>query len=294
MGRRVLITGMSGTFGTAAARAFRAAGWDVARYHRGTDMALAARGVQWIINAMNPPDYHAWDRFIPEITEQVLAAARANGARVLVPGNVYVFGRQPGPWGAQTPHDPCSRKGRVRAGMEARYRRAVAEEGARVLILRAGDFIQADAPATILNRVMLKHVAKGRITAMGRTAARRVYTDLGDLTRTAVALAETGDGLPDFLDLGYPGTVFSTDDLVAETGRQLNRAMTVGKFPWWALSLTSPVWELGRELREMRYLYDIDHGIDGSDFRTLFPDTPMKSLERVVKEHLFMRGLRVG
>lgn len=293
MGHRVLILGMGGTFGTAAGRAFRAAGWDVARYHRGTDMAVAARGVQWIVNAMSPPDYHAWDRFLPEITTQVLAAAHASGARIMLPGNVYVFGRQPGPWGAATSHEPCSRKGRLRAEMEARYR-AATEAGTKVLILRAGDFVQADAPATILNRVMLKSVAKGRVTAMGKPDVPRAYADLADLTRAAVALAETGDALPDFLDLGFPGTTFSTQELADEIGRQLTREIRVDAFAWWALRLAAPVWELGRELLEMRYLYDTPHSIDGADFRTLFPDFTLKTTERIVYEHLFMKGLRVG
>lgn len=293
MGHRVLILGMGGTLGSVAARAFRAAGWDVGRYHRGTDMAVAARGVQWIFNAMNPPNYHAWDKFLPEITAQVLAAAQASGARVMVPGNVYVFGTQPDPWGAATPHEPCSRKGRLRAEMEARYR-AATDAGTKVLILRAGDFVQADAPATILNRVMLKSVGKGRVTAMGTPDVPRAYADLADLTRAAVALAETGEALPDFLDLGFPGTVFSTQELADEIGRQLTRPIRVDAFPWWALRLSAPFWELGRELLEMRYLYDTPHSIDGEDFMSLFPEFKLKTTERIAYEHLFMKGLRVG
>ncbi len=122
MSRIVLILGASGHAGTAFARAFADDGWQVRRYRRGTDPADAARGADLIINAMNPPDYHDWARQIPLITDLAMTAARASGARVLIPGNVYVFGRQPGPWSAETPHRPCSRKGRIRAEMEAAWR----------------------------------------------------------------------------------------------------------------------------------------------------------------------------
>ena len=57
-----------------------------------------------IVNGLNPPAYHDWDRLIPEITTQVLAAGRASGATLLVPGNVYPYGMEPGPWNALTPH----------------------------------------------------------------------------------------------------------------------------------------------------------------------------------------------
>ena len=52
MAREVLVLGASGNFGARAAEAFRAAGWLVRSYKRGTDMAVAARGAaSGIINA---------------------------------------------------------------------------------------------------------------------------------------------------------------------------------------------------------------------------------------------------
>jgi uncharacterized protein YbjT (DUF2867 family) len=107
----VLVLGASGLFGSQAAKAYAAAGWTVKRYTRGTDMLAAAKGVDVIVNALNPPNYHAWDRIIPQITAEVIAVGLAVGATVLVPGNVYVYGDQAGPWGPETPHKPTSRKG---------------------------------------------------------------------------------------------------------------------------------------------------------------------------------------
>ncbi|KEP68908.1 epimerase [Thioclava dalianensis] len=292
MSRRVLILGMGGQFGSAAARSFRAAGWNVDRYHRGTDIGIAARGARWIINAMNPPNYHDWDTQIPKITSEVLAAARDSGASLMVPANVYVYGREPSPWGPETPHHACTRKGRIRAEMESRYRNYAAE-GNSVVMLRGGDFVNPESPQSLLNQVVLKDLRKGKITAMGKPEARRCYADLGDLTQIAVALADTADSLPGLLDLCYPGTVFSFRELADELGRQLGREISIKRFPWTMMSLASPVWELARELREMRYLYDMDHQIDGTEFADLFPDFEPKTLQRLVFEHLYLRGMKV-
>ena len=160
---KVLILGASGLFGAQAARAFAAAGWQVTPFKRGTDMAAAAQGHDLIVNALNPPNYHAWDRLIPQITAEVIAAGLASGATVLVPGNVYVYGTQPGPWGPGTPHRPVARKGAIRARMEADYR-AATDRGLRVIILRGGDFIDPTSPRSFWNMIALKSVAKGRIT----------------------------------------------------------------------------------------------------------------------------------
>ena len=289
MAGRVLVLGASGNFGSHAAREFAAAGWEVSRYRRGTDMAAAARGADLIVNALNPPNYHAWARLIPGITRDVLAAARASGATVLVPGNVYVFGDQPGPWGPSTPHRPVARKGQVRAEMEVAYR-AAAGDGVRTILLRAGDYLDAGSPATILNMVALKPLAKGRIVALGRPAARRAHAHLPDMAKAAVALAALRADLPAFADLPFADHHFSVADLAAEIGRQTGRAPRVTAFPWWQLRLAAPVWELARELREMRYLYDLDHALDPGPLAAVLGQVPHTPFADVVAAHLSRQG----
>lgn len=289
MSQRVLICGASGNFGRAAAQAFEAAGWEVARYARGTDMAQAAKGADLIVNALNPPMYHAWARLIPEITRQVLAAAQASGAGVLIPGNVYVYGQQPGPWGPDTPHHPVARKGHIRAEMEAAYRKA-AKDGVRTILLRGGDYMEAGNPGTILNMVTLKPLAKGRITAMGRPEAKRAYAHLPDMARAAVALADIRADLPAFADLPFAGHAFSIEDLAAEIFRQTGQQPRIAPFPWWQLRLAAPFWELARELREMRYLYDLDHWMDPAPLRAVLGEVPHTPFDRVVAGHLAASG----
>jgi len=289
MSQRVLICGASGNFGRNAAQAFKAAGWEVAPYMRGTDMAQAAKGADLIVNALNPPMYHAWARLIPEITRQVLTAAKASGAGVLIPGNVYVYGQQPGPWGPDTPHRPVARKGHVRAEMEAAYRKA-AEDGVRTILLRGGDYMEAGNPGTILNMITLKPLAKGRITAMGRPAATRAYAHLPDMARAAVALAEMREELPAFADLPFAGHAFSIVELAAEIGRQTGQEPRITPFAWWQLRLAAPFWELARELREMRYLYDLDHRMDPAPLRAVLGEVPHTPFDRIVADHLAASG----
>ena len=285
MSKTVLILGASGHSGGAFATAFAAAGWQVRRYVRSTDLAEAARGAQLIVNAMNPPDYHDWARQIPAITELAMTAARVSGARMLIPGNVYVYGSQPGPWSAATPHRPCSRKGRIRAEMEAAWRAS----GLPVTILRGGDFIDGAAPGLVMGKVTLKWLARGRITALGDPAAKRAHAYLPDLARAAVALAEVPD-LPVFADIPFPGHTFSLNDLAAEIGRQTGRTPRIGRFPWWAMRLAGPFWELARELHEMRYLYDHPHQLDGTALNTLLPGFTPTPFADVVAGHLVAPG----
>ena len=86
MTQTVLILGGSGKIGTHAAEAFWNAGWTVRQYDRSTDdMTTAAMGADVIVNGLNPANYANWAKNIPAITQQVIAAAKASGATVIIP-----------------------------------------------------------------------------------------------------------------------------------------------------------------------------------------------------------------
>ncbi len=283
----VLIAGASGLFGSHAAKAFSAAGWQVRRYQRGTDMAAAAMGADVIVNALNPPMYHNWAKLIPEITAQAIAAARASGARLIVAANVYNFGAQPAPWGPQTPQIPASRKGAIRVQMEADYRAS----GLPVILLRGGDFMDA-AGKSFTTGMALKGLDKGRILQMGAPDAPRAFAWLPDMARVAVALAERRESLPRFVDMPFAGLTFSADDLRVTLQRQMGRPLRFTRFAWWQIGLLSPVWELARELREMRYLYSLPHRLDPAPLAALLPDFRTTSLADCLAEVLETRRMQ--
>lgn len=276
-----LVLGANGNFGRNLARQLAVSGWEVGTWSRGTDMVAAAMGADLIVNGLNPPNYHNWTRLIPEITESVIAAAKASGARVLVPGNVYNFGVQPGPWGPGTPQIATSRKGAIRVAMEARYR----ESGIPTIILRAGDFLDPAAPVSTFG-MMLKSARKGRIQAFGPADLHRAYAWLPDMARAGVALADMGDALPRFADLPFPGLVVSTQDLADEVARQLHRPISITQFPWWFMGLAAPVWELAREFREMRYLFQTPHSLDPGPLAALLPGFLRADLATVTAAYL--------
>ena len=275
MTQTVLILGGTGKIGTHAARAFGAAGWEVRHYDRATgDMTAAAQGCDVIVNGLNPPNYHAWDRLVPQITRQVIAAAQASGATVIIPGNVYNFGLDARVITADTPQAPVSRKGRIRVELERAYRAS----GVRTIVLRAGNFIDPDRNGDILSMVVLAKAGRGKITAMGDPAVDQAWAYLPDWARAAQQLAEIRAELPAFADIPFPGHTFSTNDLRDTLADRLGRRFRIVQFPWWLMTALSPVWELARELREMRYLASMPHRLDGAALSALLPDfraTPM-------------------
>lgn len=275
----VLILGANGKIGRHSAPAFANAGWTVRRYIRGTDITAAAQGCDVIINGLNPPNYHDWKRIIPAITKQVIAAAKASGATVFVPGNLYNFGDQSGVWSEETPHRPVARKGRIRVEMEEAYRAS----GVHTVVLRAGNFIDPDHEGDVLSTIYLRNIGRGFITLPAKADVMQAYAYVPDWARAALMLAEKREQLAAFEDVLFPGLAFTAQDLKSELELAMGRPLKVARFPWWAMNLLSPVWELARELREMRYLYNTPHSLCSAKFNRLLPEFQHSETAAVIR-----------
>lgn len=279
MSKTVLILGASGKIGKHSAAAFGNAGWQVRHYDRKSgDMTGAAMGADVIVNGLNPPNYHNWEKLIPEITAQVIAAAKASGATVIVPGNVYNFGATPGIWDENTPQNPTSRKGRVRVAMEASYRKS----GVQTIILRAGNFIDPDHNDGVMELVHLRSIDKGRVISPGGPDVEQAYCYLPDWANAAVQLAQKRQDLQQFEDIPFPGHGFTGNDLRNMLQDILNRPLKLAKFPWLVMTLAAPFWELAREMNEMRYLWNTSHQLSPVKFNRLLPGFQVTPLRDVI------------
>ena len=280
MPKTVLITGASGKIGRNAAQSFGAAGWRVKRFQRGTDMTAMAQGVDVIVNGMNPPNYKNWAKNIPDITRQHIAAAKASGARVILPGNVYNYGRDlSGVWDAATPQQAKTRKGKLRIEAEAAYRTA----GVRCLVLRAENFIDPDGDDDPFSMIHLMRLKKGIFTLPGRAEARQAWCYLPDWAAAAVQLAEL-DAEP-FMDVPFAGHTLTGAQMHTAVERFVGPLRT-GKFPWGAIRLASPFWGMAREMLEMQYLWDLDHSLASARLNELLPDLKQTPIDTVMRRKL--------
>src|SRR5262245_51408636 len=77
----------------------------------------AAAGAAAVYHCMNPAySVREWERLVPRYMENLIAAAGGAGARLIVLDNLYMLGRTGGPpMNEDTPMNPVSRKGEIRA-----------------------------------------------------------------------------------------------------------------------------------------------------------------------------------
>lgn len=287
---KVIILGAKGRFGRAAAHAFLASGWQVRGFARSWEgspvppgverltgdafdaraVARAAEGCDVIVNGLNPP-YPQWKTDLPRLTASVVAAAKATGATVMIPGNVYNYGDgMPARLTESTPHRPTTRKGRLRVEMEQSYR-AAADQGVCTIVLRAGDFLEREKTGNWFDGHIANAVDKGRITYPGPLDVVHAWAYLPDMARAMVGLAEKRADFAPFEEFGFAGYGLTGRELVAAVERAVGRTLKVRALPWPALRLLGLVWPMMREVAEMRYLWYTPHAIDGTRLASVLP-----------------------
>jgi nucleoside-diphosphate-sugar epimerase len=158
--RTALVLGATGRIGGETAAALLRHGWHVVAMQRSNtgpaalanairvagdassaaDVRRAAEGAQVIVHAVNPPGYRDWDKLVLPMIDTRIAAAKAVGARVVLPGTIYNYGPDAFPvLGEDAPQHPVTRKGRIRVELERRPE-AASRAGLPALIVRFGDF----------------------------------------------------------------------------------------------------------------------------------------------------------
>lgn len=297
----ILILGANGRFGRVARRVFAEAGWTVlaqARHtlldgsHPGvTHIVLdaanpaaivdAARGAAVVINAWNPL-YTRWDAEALPLNEVAVTVARALGATLMLPGNVYNYGQlMPAVVTDDTCERPSTRKGEIRCQMEARMR----DGCVRSIVVRAGDFFGGPGTGGWMDQVIMKDIARGRITYPGPLDVPHAWAYLPDLAHTFVLLAQKRDRLTAHATVLFPGYTLTGAELAAAITAAAHRfgmleearRPRVRTLPSVVLGLAGFFNPMAREVWRMRYLWQVPHGLDGAalgqlvDVRTWTP-----------------------
>ena len=316
-GRKALVLGASGGIGGELARQLRDAGWSVHALQRGVaaegardgitwwrgdalnraDVARAAAGCAVIVHAVNPPGYRDWDRLVVPMVENTAAVAAALGATVVLPGTVYNYGPDAlaAPIGEDAPQRPLTRKGAIRVELERRLEIA-SRQGARVIIVRAGDFF---GPRPGNNWFSQGLVKPGRpVTSIANPAAPGVghqWAYLPDVARTIVALLARRDRLGAFERFHMAGHWDADGRQMAEAiqrvvARRSGRTPRIGATPWWLLRLAAPFVTTLRELQEMRYLWRQPVRLVNARLREVLGEEPHTPLDQAVEAALAGAG----
>ncbi|MFN8133729.1 MAG: NAD-dependent epimerase/dehydratase family protein [Bacteroidales bacterium] len=121
---------------------------------KGSEVVYLTAGLQY--------DIKVWREQWPKLMRNVINACKENGSRLVFFDNVYMYGKVVGPMTEETPFNPCSRKGEVRAEIATMILDEIKKGELTALIARAADFYGPATANSFLNMMVFENLKKGK------------------------------------------------------------------------------------------------------------------------------------
>ena len=277
-GKQAMVLGITGGYGRCIAEELVEQGWSVRALVRDVERAratigalaervelvlgdvlesgsvvAASAGCQVIVHGVNVP-YDRWDELVVPIAREIAGAAATLGATILFPGNVYNFAPGVGV-DESTEFDAPTRKGALRIEIE-RVLEDATEEGARVIVLRGGDFFGVGHDSSWMFQILGSAARGGAISMPQVDGVRHAWCYLPDFASAHVALLDV-EGLEPYEAFHFAGHVTDRSELTRALRDALgDPSRKVRQVPWIVLRVMGVFQPVLREVVKMRYLWD--------------------------------------
>lgn len=315
--RTALVLGATGGIGSETAAALARRGWNIRALSRtgrpvgdttawewvtgdamNPDAVIrAASGVGAIVHAVNPPGYRNWSQLVLPMIDHTVAAARASGARVLLPGTIYNYGPDAYPaLREDSPQRATTHKGTIRVALERKLEDA-SLEGVRSLIVRFGDFFGPKTGSSWFSQGMVRPGQPIRsVSNPGQRGVGHGWAYLPDAGETFARLLDREEELETFARFHFRGH-WDADgtQMVAAVRRAVgNPALRAAPFPWPVLVVGGLFNESMRELAAVRPLWRSPTELDNARLVAFLGEEPHTPWDQAVKTSLIGLGCLPG
>ena len=135
-------------------------------------------------------DLKIWRVLWPRIMQNAIEACKRAKARLIFFDNVYMYGQVKGVMTEQTPFNPCSKKGEIRAQIASVLLDEVKARNLIALIARSADFYGPDARNSVPNILVFDKFAKGtKASWLVNDSAKHSLTFTLDAARSLALLS---------------------------------------------------------------------------------------------------------
>jgi nucleoside-diphosphate-sugar epimerase len=223
-----------------------------------------------------PYNYTIWRQQWPRIIDNIIEACKKTRARLLFFDNVYMYGETDGPMTEETPYNPGSRKGDLRARMATQLMSEVRKGNIVAAIARSADFYGPGANKTSLpNLLVFQRLAKGqRAQWLVNARARHSFTYIPDAVKALSLLARDENSWNQVWHLPTAANPFTGAQFIEKAAAELGKTSHLMVLPKWAIRLGGIFDRTTAELYEMLYQYEFDYLFDSSKFEKAYSFQP--------------------
>lgn len=257
-------------------------------HYRETKNAVKGSKIVYLTAGL-PYKTKVWKKSWPLIMENVIKACLETKSKLVFFDNIYLYdGSDLDPITEETPVDPPSEKGKVRAQLVEMLWKAVKYRDLTALIARSADFYGPGVgKVSILSETVIKPLSQGKTANwLMDDSCKHSFTYTVDAGRATALLGNTPEAYGETWHLPTAKAPLTGEEWVQEVANELGvkpRHRTVGRSFVKILGMFIP--EM-KESIEMLYQYDRDYVFNSDKFERVFslrPTSYQAGIKEVIK-----------
>jgi nucleoside-diphosphate-sugar epimerase len=229
----------------------------------GSSVALLLAGLKY--------DHKLWAEMWPRIMANTIEACKRSGAKLIFFDNVYMYGKVNGTMTEETPFNPCSKKGEVRAKIATSLINEWKAGALTGMIARSADFYGPETPNGLLNALVFEPFAKNRKASwLANDSVPHSCTYTPDAARSVVTLAGSESAWNQMWHVATAPNPPTGKEFIAMAAKELGVAPRYRVLSRPMVRLIGWFNPLVGEIYEMLYQNDSPYLFDSSKFERAF------------------------
>ena len=237
---------------------------------RATADAVAGSEVVYLVAGLQ---YNAavWQDQWPRVMRNVIDACKQHGARLLFFDNVYAYGRVDGVMTEETPFNPISRKGEVRAKIATMLLDEMRSGNLRAMIARSADFYGPGVAQSFPHATVFQRLKAGKTPQwIGSAKAVHTFTFTPDAGSALAVLGREPQAYGHTWHLPTSKEPLTGEGFVRLACEMAGRPFGLQVAPRWMLKLMGIFMPVLLENEEMMYQFEYDYRFDSSKIESAF------------------------
>ena len=215
-------------------------------------------------------DKNVWAQQWPVIMQNFINLGKETGARLIFFDNVYMYGLVEGPMTENTPYNPCSVKGGIRAKIATQLMEEAKAGTIRASIARAADFYGTENHNSMFDMMVLDKFAKKQSAQwVGKPNKLHNFSYIPDMGKALYLLGQNPDSDNQIWHMPTAAPLKGKQflEMAANIYGVKPKYMAINKFLLWTYGLFVKV-VMGTV--EMYYQYDHDYNLNSDKFEMAF------------------------
>ena len=242
--------------------------------NQATANAVAGSEVVYLVAGLKY-DISVWQEQWPRVMRNVIDACKKHGASLVFFDNVYAYGRVVGVMTEDTPFNPISKKGEVRAKISTMLLDEMRGDNLRAMIVRSADFYGPGAVQSFPHVTVFERLRAGKAPQwIGNPNALHTFTFTPDAGHAIAVLGKSSEAYGQTWHLPTSKEPLTGADFVRLACDLAGQPYRLQVAPRWMLKLMGIFMPVLRENEEMMYQFEYDYRFDSSKIESAFSLQP--------------------